>query len=81
MSVARSTDGAQARGVGREVDRERAAVQPPGGAAVAVGGAETLGAQGFGEPADRGVAAVVDQDHDQLHAFGTAVTISCGSIR
>ena len=56
--------------VGRQVDRQDAAVQPPGLAvAVPVLGAEPLHAKGFGQRADRGVAVVLQQHHDDLDAL------------
>ena len=52
--------GAEARGVGGEVDRQQVAVEPAAGrVAVAVAGAEPLRADALRERADRGEAVVL----------------------
>src|SRR2546430_1377370 len=61
---------AQALGVGGQVDRQDATVQPPAvRAAVPVPGAEALHAKLFRQRADRREAVVLHQDDDELHAL------------
>ena len=61
--------GAEAGGVGGQVDRQLGAVEPAVVAAVAVGGAEPLRAQRLRERADGGEAVVLHQHDDDLDAL------------
>ena len=61
--------GAEAAGVGGQVDRQPVAVQPAGGVvAEAVGGAEALRTELLRQRADGVEAVVLDQDDDDLDA-------------